>query len=148
MSDQTGRVALTTPITRRYRQPDGVEREEQVTELVVRKPFARDLRATDKHEGEVAKGIALAAHLTGVSIADIDGLELADFQAVMAKVEVFTGSGPATGPNPASTRRLPQFRLLRPQSPPPLPGAKPSRKKAAGLTSCRSFRIRRVLQSG
>lgn len=103
MSDIPGRMTLTKPITKRFKQADGSEREEQVTELTVRPVFARDLRATDKHDGEVAKGIALAAHLTDMSIADIDGLPQADFVRLMELIEDPTSGGRETGTTSSAT---------------------------------------------
>ena len=97
MSETTGRLTLAMPIVRRFRQADGTEREETISEVTVRPPVARDLRVTDKHDGDTAKGIALAAHLTGLSIAEVDALPLPEFKRLMELVEGPTGAGPATG---------------------------------------------------
>lgn len=89
--------ALCTPIERRLKVAGGEERVETITEVLVREPRARDMRVADRHEGQVAKSIALIAQLTGLEIRDVDELVAADFDALGEIVSDFFPGGQATG---------------------------------------------------
>lgn len=101
MSAVTGLVTLSTPITRKLRAAGGEETEESVNELVLRRPIAKDLLATDGHNGEAGKLIALIAHLATVPIATIDGLRRADFETVVATLEKLKSADWAEGSAPS-----------------------------------------------
>lgn len=93
MSEVTGRYTLKRPLTVTLKGPDG-EREEQIAEVTIRPlDCADDLRCMDGHEGEVAKSIALVAHLSGLTVRQVGKLHPADFAALAEKAEGFTPPG-------------------------------------------------------
>jgi hypothetical protein len=94
MRDKT--YKLRDPITTRFRSPDG-EREEILEEVTVRQPKARDLRAVDKHQGQVAQSLAMIAALTGLTNARVDELSVFDVGQLGEIVEGFMGPGLPTG---------------------------------------------------
>jgi hypothetical protein len=55
---------------------------QMVSQLEVREPLARDLRVMDREAGQVAKQIALIAHIAAVPQSSIDQLSVADFKAL------------------------------------------------------------------
>ena len=80
MSDTTT-YTLKHPITR-TKKVDSEMIEEVITEVPVRKLRPKDLRCTDAHQGEVAKSIAVIAHMTGLTISEVDNMDLEDFNAL------------------------------------------------------------------
>lgn len=96
MSDKTV-YKLTQPVTIKKRTSDNVEIEETLTEVSMRTPITRDLRVTDYHEGEVAKSIALIAHLSGLTIKEVDQFAAPDFIQLSTVVSGFTQLGQVTG---------------------------------------------------
>lgn len=103
MSEVTGRIALSEPITYTIGSGDDA-RQETVTELIVKsKITAGDLMAMDAHSGEVAKMLALIAQVTGQPFIVAKSLSIADFTAVMVKVEGFIPPGLLTGETPLAT---------------------------------------------
>lgn len=113
MSAVTGLVTLSTPITLKLRAAGGAESEESTTELIIRRPIAKDLLATDGHDGDAAKSIALFAFLAGVPITTIDGLTRSDFEAVATKVEALKAEDFPEGSTPSLTLREMFARDLR-----------------------------------
>lgn len=71
---------LKVPIEKVFAAGTDGERVEIVTQLTMRTDIeAGDLLATDEHEGEIAKSIAMIAQLTGESFAAIKRLKKDDF---------------------------------------------------------------------
>lgn len=71
---------------------------ENITEITFRsKILARDLRVFDKHEGEIAKMLALIAHLSGRTIREIEQMELGDFGEIATIIGGFMPPGLLTG---------------------------------------------------
>lgn len=91
------RYQLKQPVTVTFRSSSG-ERQEQLTELTLRTEIkAKDLRAIDGHDGDVAKAIAMIARLSGRSIAEIDELGAEDFGELAELIDSFTMPGRKTG---------------------------------------------------
>jgi hypothetical protein len=71
-----------------------------ITEVTVRSPKVRDLRAIDagtgKDASEFDRGIALAAQLTGLALEAVEEMGAADFAAVSEAVAGFMQAGPAS----------------------------------------------------
>lgn len=88
---------LNQPITVMFRGPGGVEREEVITEVKVREPKAKDLRAAESETGEVGQAIALIARLTSLEPFQVDELCVQDFTALGAIVGDFFRAGQVTG---------------------------------------------------
>lgn len=104
MTDETKSYTLTEAVVRKIRDHKTSEVREDVIETVeMRRPRARDLRATDGHEGDVAKAIALIAHLTGLTVKEVDGLNTADFKALGAMTQSFSAPGRSTGETSSET---------------------------------------------
>ena len=99
MSETANRYTLLYPITTTFKGPDG-EREETITELVIRRPVAGDLRVTDSVTGDVAKSLALLARITGVDQRALDKLDTVDLTALGEVIEGFTKAGPQIGKTP------------------------------------------------
>ncbi|MDM7928661.1 phage tail assembly protein [Blastomonas fulva] len=90
---------LKLPVTLRFRQSDGSEREEQITELTLRRPTAKDLRVVDSFGGQmVGMMIALIAALSGQTVEVIERLDAEDFGDLSDVVGDFLPDGPKTGP--------------------------------------------------
>lgn len=90
---------LKLPVTLRFRQTDGSEREEQITELTLRRPTAKDLRVVDSFGGQmVGMMIALIAALSGQTVEVIERLDAEDFGDLSDVVGDFLPDGPKTGP--------------------------------------------------
>lgn len=93
-------IPLKEAITIILKRAGGEEREEQITELVLYKFKAKDLRALDGLP-EDAKGsqiLALIARMTRQPIKVIDELGMEDLQTFGSRVERFLPNGPTTGP--------------------------------------------------
>lgn len=97
MADQSNTVQLSQPLKTIFRQGD-TERAETITEVTVRVDVrAKDLRCMDGVNGEVAKTIALIAHLTGLMVKQVDDLPVADFAKLAEIVGEFVPNGQETG---------------------------------------------------
>ena len=96
MSEVTGRHTLVHPLSVTFKGPDG-EREETITEVIVRRPKGKDLRVADQYPGEVAQSLALMARLTGLDPKQVDELDAEDIAAIGAIIESFTPPGLRTG---------------------------------------------------
>jgi hypothetical protein len=74
-----------------------------ITEVTVRSPKVRDLRAIDVEAGKDAtefdKGIVMAALLTGIPVEAVEEMGASDFAAVSEAVVGFmqAGAAPASG---------------------------------------------------
>lgn len=88
---------LKHPITRRFRQADGSERDEMIVELTIRRPTAKDVRAANRVPDDFGKAVLLAARLTSVDEATIENLDMEDFTEVSQVIEGFIPDGRATG---------------------------------------------------
>lgn len=81
---------LKRPIVTTFNAGKPDERKEELTELTLRTHLtARDLRVTDGHPGEVAKAIAMIAHLSGQPVRIIDELHPDDFATIGQALEDF-----------------------------------------------------------
>lgn len=91
---------LIEPLVTTLRGPQG-ETTEQIVELTIT-PLqkAKQLRALDRAEGEVGKGIALIAECCGIPVAQAEELSIADFTALMEIVGDFLPDGLRTGATP------------------------------------------------
>jgi len=69
---------LLHPITRTKKVGDEIVTE-TITEVPFRKLKPKDLRCTDGHQGEVAKSIAAVAYMTGLTIKEVDNMDIEDF---------------------------------------------------------------------
>ncbi|WP_165184711.1 phage tail assembly protein [Caulobacter soli] len=67
----------------------GTTRVETTPVVFMREPDAGDLLVTDKHDGDVAKGIAIVAHLIGLPEKAVRKMTPADFQELAAKAGNF-----------------------------------------------------------
>ena len=72
MSDVAGRHTLKYPVK-------VGEGEEQLTEIVIRRPIARDFRFMDVGRTDVEKAIILLAGLSGLPQSTIEELDAEDF---------------------------------------------------------------------
>lgn len=81
-SDGSTTLTLSEPIT---------HGEEELRELRIRKPTARDLECTDAVQGDVKKANTLLAHLSGQSLAAIRKLSAADTVAAQEVVASYLG---------------------------------------------------------
>lgn len=79
MSEQTGRYTLKHPVA-------VSEGEGAITEVVIRRALAGDLRAMDKVKGETAQAIVMIARLTGLAEATVDLIDAEDFGAIAEKI--------------------------------------------------------------
>lgn len=95
MTPQT--LQLNNPIVSTLKAPDGQERKETVSELTFRAPTARDMLVLDNVPGEVARGIALIAVLTGLTERQIGNMAADDFVRAGAVIAGFMPSGLLTG---------------------------------------------------
>lgn len=90
MSDATITITLTTPVVRGSKE---------ITELVMRKPKARDLRQLplDLKSASMGALLDLAATLCGQPPSVIDDLEVEDSIRLIEKVTDFLPGSPPTG---------------------------------------------------
>ena len=63
-------------------------RNQEYTELTVRRPLVRDLIAAERQPGDVASGAALVALCADVPFADFGYFDAEDFRAILAKGEL------------------------------------------------------------
>ncbi len=90
MNENVETFPLRRPVTITFNAGQANERSETIERLEMRSVSkARDLRVVDGHEGEVAKAIALIAHLSGQPIRVIDELDPEDFAVLARKVNLF-----------------------------------------------------------
>lgn len=87
--DRSITITLSEPII----GPDG----QQLTELTLRRPKGKDLRAMDKATGELGKTFALAQQLSGIPAPMLDNLDGADVIELSDACAVFLKRSPATG---------------------------------------------------
>jgi Phage tail assembly chaperone proteins, E, or 41 or 14 len=97
MADGNYSHQLIHPIERLFKMAGGGERSEVVSEIILRKPLAGDLRVMDAEKGDTGKVLALLVRISGLDMAVIDRLDLEDFSALAEMVSVFMQRGPATG---------------------------------------------------
>lgn len=64
--------------------------------LELRKPKAKDLRALDKVDGEIAGMYEIVSRCSGVPVSEIDEMELADLTPVIDWVSGFLPGGAAS----------------------------------------------------
>jgi hypothetical protein len=93
---------LLEPVKVTYKGPNG-EREETITEVKLRRPKGKDLRIMDRHEGNIAKGMAMVARLSGLDDHVIDELDGEDLMVLLDRVAGFLPDGPATGGTSSET---------------------------------------------
>jgi hypothetical protein len=74
-----------------------ITQEGLVSEIKIRKPRAKDLRAMDKGTGEIGKTLALAQHLTGIHLPFLEDMEAVDFLALSRVIQGFLAPSPETG---------------------------------------------------
>ena len=94
MSEVTHPLKHKIVLTKRSSQG---ETTEEITELTLRRPKAKDLRIMDKPMGEVAKTIELIAALSGHPTKVIDEVDGEDLEALGKVIEGFTPPGQPTG---------------------------------------------------
>lgn len=83
--DGSTTLTLSEPIT---------HGEDEVRELRIRKPTARDLEVTDSVQGDVKKANTLLAHLSGQSLAAVRKLSARDTVAAQEVVASYMGKSP------------------------------------------------------
>ncbi|EGF92420.1 hypothetical protein ABI_08560 [Asticcacaulis biprosthecium C19] len=78
-----------------------VEGADPVESLITDVPFKlmrpKDMRCMDAHQGEQGKSIALVAHMTGLTISQVDGMHPKDYEALARATSGFIPSGQVTG---------------------------------------------------
>lgn len=70
---------------------------EELSELELRRPRVKDLRAMDAATGDVAKTAALIGALCGLTPKEVDGLDCEDFARVGQAVAGFLPQSQPTG---------------------------------------------------
>jgi hypothetical protein len=100
MSETAGRYTLKMPVPVMVGK-DGAK-SEMLTEVVVRRVKAGDLRVTDGVTGSVAQSIALLAKVTGVDVRTIDRLDSPDFQALVDMLDDSSSGNVAPNSKPTS----------------------------------------------
>jgi hypothetical protein len=88
---------LKFPITQKFRNTDGVVREEVVETVTVRRVRAKDLRSLDKHEGKFGQSLAMISALTGLPLTVIDELDAADIEGLGEIIGDFLPTRQETG---------------------------------------------------
>lgn len=97
MADQP-RYRLKHPVTLKFRQAGGEEREESITELTLRRPTAKDLRMVDDYGTRIiAMTIALVSSLSELDVEVIERIDAEDFGELAEIVGGFLPDGPMTG---------------------------------------------------
>jgi hypothetical protein len=72
--------------------------ESEITHVPMRLMRPKDLRVMDGVQGgEIAKSIALIAHMTGLTTAQVDNMHPKDYEALAKATSGFMPSGQATG---------------------------------------------------
>ena len=96
---------MSKPKTVRLTQPiawDG----KTVTEIQVRRPKVKDLRAMERDNSvtatQIDQGVAMAALLTGLPVEIIDEMDAVDFATVSEMIAGFLPQGPAPATGVAS----------------------------------------------
>jgi len=96
---------MSKPKTVRLTQPiswDG----KSVSEVQVRRPKVKDLRAMERDHGtagsQIDQGVAMAALLTELPVMVIDEMDAVDFAAVSEVIAGFLPAGPGPGTGGAS----------------------------------------------
>ena len=96
---------MSKPRTVRLSQPI-VWEGKTVTEVQVRRPKVKDLRAMERDgtnpASQIDQGVAMAALLTELPIAMIDEMDAVDFAAVSEVIAGFLPQGPAPATGAAS----------------------------------------------
>jgi hypothetical protein len=87
---------LLEPVTIRFKGPAG-EREETITEVQLRRPKGKDIRAMDRAEGDIGKTMALLARVSGLEPSVLDEMDGADVVALLELVAGFLPNGQPTG---------------------------------------------------
>lgn len=92
-------ITLKEPIEVTLKPAGGEERVETISELVLYKFKAKDLRALDglPEDARGSQLLALIARMTRQPVKVIDELGMEDLQTFGSKVERFLPNGPATG---------------------------------------------------
>jgi hypothetical protein len=93
---ESGKHTLRYPITQRFRDSGG-EREEEITEITLRRMKAKDMRLADKLGGEVSRSLEMIAALSGLPIRVVDELDAFDVEALGEIIAGFTDAGQKTG---------------------------------------------------
>lgn len=91
--------ALKFPITRRLRGHDQSVREEQLTEVTVRRPKGKDMKLAARFKNADEADMSLIAPLTGLTDKDVDELDAVDLMAIGAIIAGFVRPGPRGGAN-------------------------------------------------
>jgi hypothetical protein len=73
---------LKHPIVLRTRVQGGEERQEEITEVPIRRLKSKDLRMLDRTDGSIAKSLSLIGALTGLSGSAVDELDLEDIEGL------------------------------------------------------------------
>jgi hypothetical protein len=98
-------MIMSKPKTVRLSQPIAWEGK-TVTEVHVRRPKVKDLRAMERDNGPTAsqidQGVAMAALLTELPVEIIDEMDAADFAALSEVIAGFLPQGPAPATGAAS----------------------------------------------
>lgn len=78
-------------------RPIVIGKSGSITELVLRRPKVKHMRAMDAASGDVAKGVALLAAVAGRAPRELDELDIEDFKVCSAVLGFFSRRRPATG---------------------------------------------------
>lgn len=96
------RYPLKHPVTITLRGPDG-DRQETISELTLRRVKGKDMRALDGQGGEVAKTLALIAHISGHPLTIVDELDAEDIGGIGDLLQDFFPASLGTGPMSSET---------------------------------------------
>lgn len=88
--------ALLQPVTIKFKGPSG-EREEVITEVQLRRPKGKDIRAMDRVEGDIGKTMALLSRVSDLDPSVLDEMDGADVVELLERVAGFLPSGQPTG---------------------------------------------------
>lgn len=89
---------LLFPVTVRFKAQGGEVREETITEVMIRRPKAKDVEAIDTFKGgDVARTLFALTKLTGLLPAQVDQLDSVDIAKLGTIVEGFQPPGQPTG---------------------------------------------------
>jgi hypothetical protein len=91
------RYTLKHPITTRFRGPDG-EREETVSEVLLRRVKGRDMRALSGITDQLAQGLTLMGKVTSLEPHQVDELDVEDVAALGEIIDGFLPASLRTGP--------------------------------------------------
>ncbi len=100
MADQPS-YTLKYDISRQIKDADGTVRDDLIrpagTSLPLTRPKGKVIKAANKIADDVEKSFFMISRVTGLSIADVDEMDMADINGIGDMLESFTEDGRETG---------------------------------------------------